>query len=160
MVDSHDEQMHKEIAQKEKQSVDTFSYNPPPLFPQWVVKQKLDNQFSRFLEVFKKLQINILFAEALEQMLSYMKFMKEILSKKRSLAKFEMVGFIEECSAIIKKKLPSKLKDLGSFTIPCTIGNQFFGRVLCDLGASINLMPFSIYKRLGLVEAKPTNVTL
>ena len=89
-----------------------------------------------------------------------MKFMKEILSKKRRFDDFETVALIEESSAIIQKKLPPKLKDLGSFTISCTIGNQFLGRALCDLGASINLMPLSIYRRLSWIEAKPTNVTL
>ena len=57
-------------------------------------------------------------------------------------------------------KLPQKLKDPGSFTIPCTIGNSIFERALCDLGASINLMPLSIFKRLGLGEARPTTVIL
>lgn len=72
--------------------------------------------------MFKKLHINIPFAEALEQMPSYVKFMKEILSKKRKLGDYEMVALTEECSAVLQKKLPPKLKDLGSFTIPCTIG--------------------------------------
>ena len=56
--------------------------------------------------------------------------------------------------------MPHKLKDLGSFTIPCKIGNSIFERALCDLGASINLMPLSIFRRLGLGEAKPTTVIL
>ena len=73
---------------------------------------------------------------------------------------YETVALTEECSAILQNKLPPKLKDLGSFTIPCTIGDQFIGKALCDLGASINLMPLSIYKKLGLNEAKPTSVTL
>lgn len=89
----------------------------------------------------------------------YVKFMKEILFKKKRLGYFETVALTKECSTIIQKKLPPKLKDLGSFTILCTIGNQFFGKALCDLGASINLMLLSIYRRLRLMEAKP-NVTL
>ena len=112
------------------------------------------------MDVFKKLHINIPFADALEQMPSYVKFMKGILSQKRRLADFETVNLIEECSAILQRKLPHKLKDPGSFTIPCTIGNAIFERALCDLGASINLMPLSIFKRLGLGEARPTTVTL
>ena len=76
------------------------------------------------------------------------------------LADFETVNLTEECSAILQRKLPQKLKDPGSFTIPCTIGNAIFERALCDLGASINLMPLSIFKRLGLGEARPTTVTL
>ncbi|PIN26668.1 DNA-directed DNA polymerase [Handroanthus impetiginosus] len=123
-------------------------------------KQKLKKQFLKFLEVFKKLHINNPFAEALEQMPSYVKFMKYILSKKRRLGDYETVALTEECSAIIQNKLPPKLKDPGSFTIPCTIGTHFSGRALCDLGASINLMPYSIYRALGLGEAKPTSITL
>ncbi|XP_022863492.1 uncharacterized protein LOC111383608 [Olea europaea var. sylvestris] len=66
----------------------------------------------------------------------------------------------QECSAILQKKLPQKRKDPGSFTIPCTIGSSSFDKGLCDLGASINLMPLSIFKKLGLGEVKPTTVTL
>ncbi|XP_062089006.1 uncharacterized protein LOC133795570 [Humulus lupulus] len=98
--------------------------------------------------------------EALEQMPSYVKFMKDILSKKRKMEDFETVALTEECSAILQKKLPPKLRDLGSFTIPCTIGRIEGINALCDLGASINLMPLSVFKRLQLGEAKPTIVTL
>ncbi|KAI3461988.1 hypothetical protein Pfo_018651 [Paulownia fortunei] len=142
-----------------------FPDNPPPYvppipFPQRFQKQKLDKQFPKFLDVFKKLHINIPFADALEQMPSYIKFMKEIISNKRKLEEYEMVALTEECSAILRKKLPPKLKDPGSFTIPCTIGNSFFDKSLCDLGASINLIPLSVYRKLGLGEAKPTTVSL
>ena len=112
------------------------------------------------MEVFKKLHINIPFVDALEQMPSYVKFMKDILSQKRRPADFETVNLTEECSAILQRKLPQNLKDPGSFTIPCTIRNAIFERALCDLGASINLMPLSIFKRSGLGEARPTTVTL
>ena len=134
--------------------------NPPIPYPQRLKKHKLDKQFTKFMEVFKKLHINIPFADALEQMPSYVKFMKDILSQKRRLADSEIVNLTEECSAILQRKLPQKLKDTGCFTIPCTIGNAIFERALCNLGASINLMPLSIFKRLGLGEARPTTVTL
>ena len=129
-------------------------------YPQRLKKNKLDKQFVKFMEVFKKLHINIMFADALEQMPSYVKFMKDILPKKRRLSDFETMNLTEECSVILQRKLPQKIKDPGSFTIPCTIGNSIFKRVLCDLGASINLMPLSIFTRLGLGEACPTTVTL
>ena len=108
----------------------------------------MDKQFALFLKVFKKLHINIPFAEALEEMPSYVKFMKDILSRKRRLGDYETVALSEECSAIIQRKLPPKLKDPRSFTIPCIIGEHNFGKALCDLGASVNLMPFSIYRKL------------
>ena len=72
---------------------------------------------------------------------NYIKFMKEVMSKKRKLEEYEMVKLTEECNAILQRKLPQKLKDLGSFTISCTIGSYSFVRVLCYLGVSVNLMP-------------------
>ena len=143
----------------------SFPDNPPPYvpsvpYPQRLVKENLNKQFKKFLEVFKKLHINIPFADTLAQMPSYAKFMKDILSNKRKLEEFETVALTEECSAILQKKLPPKLKDPGSFYIPCTIGQCNFERALCDLGASVNLMPLSVYRKLGLGEVKPTTVSL
>ncbi|XP_062080137.1 uncharacterized protein LOC133784885 [Humulus lupulus] len=80
--------------------------------------------------------------------------------EKRKMEDYETVALTEECSAILQRKLPQKLRDPGSFTIPCTIGNFECKHALCDLGANINLMPLSVFKRLGLGEAKPTTVTL
>ncbi|XP_027348041.1 uncharacterized protein LOC113859473 [Abrus precatorius] len=91
---------------------------------------------------------------------SYAKFMKELLSKKRKLENDKTVPLTEECSAILQRKLPQKLKDPGSFSIPCSIGNCTIGKALCDLGASINLMPLAIMKKLGIEEVKPTSITL
>ena len=143
-----------------KDQLATTEPTAPISYPQRLKNYKLDKQFAKFMEVFKKLHINIPFVDVLEQMLSYVKFMKDILSKKRRFSDFEIVNLIEECSAILQGKLPQKLKDPGSFTIPCTIRNSIFERALCDLGASINLMPLSIFRRLGLSEARPTTVTL
>ena len=93
-------------------------------------------------------------------MSGYVKFMKDVLSKKRKLGDYETIALSEECSAILQKMLSPKLKDPGSFIIPCAIRNAVFERALCDLGASINLMPWSIFKKLKLGEARPTIVTL
>ncbi|KAL5571985.1 hypothetical protein UlMin_021582 [Ulmus minor] len=136
------------------------THKPPPPFPQRFQKQQQDQQFRRFLDVLKQLHINIPLVEALEQMPNYVKFMKDILTKKRRFGEFETVALTRECSAVLQNKLPPKLQDPGSFTIPCSIGNQYFGKALCDLGASINLMPMSIFKKLGIEEARPTIVSL
>ena len=98
-------------------------------YPQRLRKNRLDNQFSKLMEIFKKLHINIPFFKALEQMSVYVKFMKDTLSKKRKLGDYETVALFEECSAILQKKLPPKLKDPGSFTIPCAIGNSCFKKL-------------------------------
>ncbi|CAJ2639773.1 unnamed protein product [Trifolium pratense] len=117
-------------------------------------------QFKKFMKMLNDLQINIPFAEVLEQMPVYAKFMKELLTKKRKPLDDDTVDMTEECSAIIQKKLPQKKKDPGSFTIPCSIGNISVGRALCDLGASINLMPLSMMKKIPGAVAKPTKMQL
>ena len=145
-----------------KVEVKLSSVEKKPIVPylQRLRKNRLDNQFGKFMEIFKMLHINNPFTEALEQMPGYVKFMKDILSKKRKLGDYETMALSEACSAILQKKLPPKLKDRGSFTIPCAIGNSLFEKALCDLGAIINLMVWSIFKKLKLGEARPTIVTL
>ena len=86
--------------------------------------------------------------------------MKKILAKKRKLKEHETIKLNKECNAILYNKLPPKLEDPGSFSIPCIIGNLKFDNILCDLGASINLMPLSIFRALGLGELKQTTVLL
>ncbi|XP_071918787.1 uncharacterized protein [Coffea arabica] len=85
---------------------------------------------------------------------SYAKFLKEIMAKKRKLVDSETIALTEECSAIIQNKLPPKLKDPGSFTVPCTIDNVEFSKALCDLGASVSLIPLIVARQLGLKELK------
>ncbi|KAJ9547181.1 LOW QUALITY PROTEIN: hypothetical protein OSB04_019724 [Centaurea solstitialis] len=126
-------------------------------FPCRLKNKNMDKQFKKFLYIFKQLHINIPLVEALEQMPNYVKFLKDILSKKRKLTEFENVALTQECSALL---IPSKLKDLGSFTILCSIGGQEVGLALCDLGASINLMPLFVFNKLGIGEVRPTPVTL
>jgi len=119
-----------------------------------------DPQFVKFLELLKQLKINVPFVEAIAQMPKYAKFLKEILGNKRKLTEFETIDLNEECSSIVLKKLHPKLKYLGSFTISCTIKNYHFEKALCDLGASINLMPFSVFRKLGMKETKSTTISL
>ncbi|XP_022897630.1 uncharacterized protein LOC111411322 [Olea europaea var. sylvestris] len=95
-----------------------------------------------------------------QRLKNYTKFLKDILMNKCKLEEHETVMLTEECSARIQKKLPQKLKDSGSFIIPCTIGEFYLIKALCDLGASINLMSLSIFRKLGLGEPKPTTITL
>ncbi|XP_020258775.1 uncharacterized protein LOC109835201 [Asparagus officinalis] len=170
-VDGHHEEKNKNVIDvdnetqtQEEEKVEKYvapaPYKPPLPFPQRLAKAKLEKQFGKFLEILKKLHINIPFTEAISQMPSYAKFLKEILSKKKKLEEYETVALTEECSAIIQNKLPPKLKDPGSFSIPCVIGNVSINRALCDLGASVSLMPMSICKKLGIGDLKPTTISL
>ncbi|XP_016745114.1 uncharacterized protein [Gossypium hirsutum] len=98
--------------------------------------------------------------ELLEKMPKYAKFLREVMSRQRIVGRREQIILNKECSAVVSRKVPPKLKDPNSFTIPAEIGGVSFGKALCDLGASINLMPLSIYKRFGLGELKEMEVTL
>ena len=129
-------------------------------FPQRLQKSKIEEQFARFLKTLQKLEISMPFTEVVTQMPLYVKFLKEILSKKRRIAEEGVVNLTTTCSAVIKKILPEKMKDPGSFTIPCVIGEFEFQKALCDSGASINLMSLSVAKKLSLGEITPTTVTL
>nr|XP_009760678.1 PREDICTED: uncharacterized protein LOC104213002 [Nicotiana sylvestris] len=86
--------------------------------------------------------------------------LKEILSNKRKLEEVSVVKLTEKYSAILQNKLPQKLGDPGSFTIPCTVGGTHFEKALCDSGASINLMPLSIFRKVELGEMKDIGVSL
>jgi len=133
---------------------------PPLPFPQRFAKAKLDSQFGKFLDMLKKLHVNVPFLDALSQMPLYAKFLKEILSRKRKIDEHETVALEDECSVVVLNQLPAKLKDRGSFSIPCVIGNVSIDRALCDLVSSVNLMLYSIFKRLGLGELRPTCISL
>ncbi|XP_015970270.1 uncharacterized protein LOC107493727 [Arachis duranensis] len=135
-------------------------YIPKLPYPQRLHKEARDQQFPKFLEIFRKLKINIPLVEALEQMPLYVKFLKELITKKRSWQEKKIVLLTQECSDIIQKGLPPKLKDPGSFLIPCTIGNMAIDKSLCDLGANINLMPLAMMKKLMIEEVKPTRMLL
>ncbi|XP_058763941.1 uncharacterized protein LOC131637360 [Vicia villosa] len=107
-----------------------------------------------------QLQINIPFAEALEHMPKYAKFLKDILTKKKRYPDNETIMLDAQCSAIIQRTLPRKETDLGRVILPVTIGGTYIGNGLIDLGSSINLIPLSIIKRLGNIEMKSTRMTL
>ncbi|XP_070039606.1 uncharacterized protein [Nicotiana tomentosiformis] len=104
------------------------------------------------------LSINVPLVEALEQMLGYAMFMKDLMTKKLSM-NFETIKVTHQVSAIVNSMAP-KLEDPGTFTIPCTIGSAEFAKILCDPGASINLIPYSIFKTLGIRKPRPTSMRL
>ncbi|GJU36743.1 reverse transcriptase domain-containing protein [Tanacetum coccineum] len=110
--------------------------------------------------MFKKIHFNISFSEALAHMPKFAKMVKDLLTNKEKLLEIANTPVNENCSAVILKKLPKKLGDTGRFLIPC----EFYGLESCmalaDLGASINLMPLSVWKTLSLPELSTTRMTL
>ena len=98
--------------------------------------------------------------EALEQMPNYAKFLKDILTKKRRFGEFETVALTQECSRMLQSKIPQKMKDPGSFIITISVGETRKEKAVLDLRVSINLMPYALFKDLGLEGLKPTTMEL
>ncbi|GJR27720.1 reverse transcriptase domain-containing protein [Tanacetum coccineum] len=122
-------------------------------------KEKDDVQIHKFWQMFKQLHINITLADALILIPKYQKMLKSLLSNKEKLIELANTPVSENCSAVILKKLPEKLGDPGKFLIPCGF-SELKCKALADLGASINLMPLSVWKELGLPELISTQMTL
>lgn len=126
------------------------------------VPSKKDNtrNYARFLDIFSRLQINIPFSKALEQMSTYAKFMKEILIKKMRYTDQETINLNATCRSIIQRTLPQKETDPGRVILPVTIGIVYIGKAFIDLGSNINLILLSVVQRLSNIEMKLTNMTL
>jgi hypothetical protein len=111
------------------------------------------------MEVTQKLYVNIPLLDAI-QVPTYAKYIRDILNKKRPLPTTEVIKLTEECSAAILNKSPEKKKDLGCPTIDCSIGDQHFNNVLCDLGASVSVMPTTVFYKLKISTLEPTSMCL
>ncbi|XP_070022351.1 uncharacterized protein [Nicotiana sylvestris] len=98
--------------------------------------------------------------EAEKEIPGYEKVMKDLMSRKFDFQDLAIVTLTQTCSVVVTRPIAEKLSDPVSFIIPCTIGNFAFAKALCDLGASINLMPLAIYKRLGIGRVRPTSMLL
>nr|GEW47809.1 reverse transcriptase domain-containing protein [Tanacetum cinerariifolium] len=138
-----------------------FTPNIP--YPSWMYKQKQQDknaiQIHKFWQTFKQLHINITLADALILIPKYQKMLKALLSHKEKLLELVNTPLNENCSAVILKKLPEKLGDPEKFLISCGF-SELKCKALADLGASINLMPLSVWKKLVLPELISTRITL
>ncbi|GJX91590.1 hypothetical protein Tco_0344916 [Tanacetum coccineum] len=142
------------------ESVVTTKPKPTIPHPSRVNKQKLrekdDKLALKFLEIFRKLHFELSFADALLHMPKFFTMFKCLLNNKEKLFDLATTPVNENCSTVILKKLPEKLGDPGKFLIPCDFSELDECLALADLGASINLMPLSIWKKLSLPELTPT----
>ncbi|GJX16558.1 reverse transcriptase domain-containing protein [Tanacetum coccineum] len=140
--------------------------NPKPSIPypsrlnNQKLREKANNQMLKFLQIFQRLHFDLSFADALLHMPKFASTFKSLLSNKEKL--FELANTLvnENCSAVLLKRLPEKLGDPDKFLIPCDFPELNECLALADLGASINLMPLSVWKKLSLLELTPTRMTL
>jgi hypothetical protein len=133
-----------------------------PPFPMSSSRSKKKDKEKEILEVFKKVELNIPLFDAIKQIPKYAKFLKELCTTKRAfkLKGHETVSIGEVVSAVVLKNMPLKQKDPGAFTILCVIGNASFKRALCDLGASISVMPKHVYDSLSLEPLNKTSIVI
>ena len=134
-------------------------HTPPP-FPQTLHGKKGIRNASYILEVLRQVKVNIPLLNMIKQVLTYAKFLKDLCTIKRGLNVSKKAFLTEQVSSIIQCKSPVKYKDPGYLTISVMIGETCVEKALLDLGASVNLLPYSIYKQLGLGELKLTSITL
>ncbi|GJW96254.1 reverse transcriptase domain-containing protein [Tanacetum coccineum] len=139
--------------------------NKPTLpYPSRVNKKKLSEKYdklaSKFVEIFRELHFELSFADALLHMPKFATMFKSLLNNKEKLFDLATTSVNENCSTVILKKLPEKLGDPGKFLISCNFPELGECLALADLGASINLMPLSIWEKLSLPELTPTQMIL
>ncbi|GJR09575.1 reverse transcriptase domain-containing protein [Tanacetum coccineum] len=132
----------------------------PSRLNQEKLREKSNAQMMKFLEIFQKIHFDISFADALLYMPKFASMFKSLISNKEKLFELSSTPLNENCSVVLLKKLPEKLGDPGKFLIPCDFPGMVECSALADLGASINLMPLSVWKRLSLPELTTTRMTL
>ncbi|XP_074342692.1 uncharacterized protein LOC141680335 [Apium graveolens] len=135
-------------------------FRPKAPFPQRLISKKLFAQLDKILEVFKQVKINIPLLDAIQQIPSYAKCLKDLCTHKRTTYVSKKAFLTSHVSSILSNQIPVKYKDPGCPTISSVIGNTFIDKALLDLGANVNLLPLSVYQALGLGELKNTNITL
>ena len=162
-VPTIDEETEKEKEAEPERIIireDLMKKNMPSPFPQALRgKKKITNQ-TEIWEVLRLVKVNIPLLDMIKQVPTYAKFLKDLCTVRRGLGIEKKAFLIEQVSAIIQSKTPVKYKDPGSPTISINIGRTCIDKALLDLRASVNLLPYSVYKQMGLGELKPTNITL
>ena len=139
---------------------DMMKKNTPLPFPQALKEKKKAKTQTEILEVLRQVKVNIPLLDIIKQVPTYAKFLKDLCTVKRGLNINKKAFLIEQVNAIIQCKTLVKYKDQGYLTILVNIGGTCVEKALLDLGASVNLLPYSIYKKLGLGELKPITITL
>ncbi|GJR11066.1 reverse transcriptase domain-containing protein [Tanacetum coccineum] len=121
-------------------------------------QRKIEARCQVFRTLIKEVRINVPLVDVLAGMPNYGKFLKDLVSNKSKMKQISAAFLTKECSAILQNKIPPKHGDPRSFLIPCKLANSDEYLALADLGASINLMPYSLYAALSGTTLKPTKM--
>ena len=138
------------------------SEKPPAPFPEALKDTRRPENDNEIFETFSKCEVNIPLLKLIKSIPRYARFLKELCKVKRNqkLKGKQKVSVSERVSAILQKQLPTKCEDPGMFTIPIVIGDSKFDKVMLDLGASINVIPSSIYESLALGPLLKTGIVI
>ena len=136
------------------------SFTPTPPFPQRLKPQENKGKTPEIFEILKQVKINIPLIDIIKVVPGVTQFVKDLCTRKRKLNVRKQAYIVASASSFIQSDIPLKYKDPGCPTISCHIGNFKIEKALLDLGASVNLLPYSVYKQLGLGELKTTRVIL
>ncbi|XP_073153605.1 uncharacterized protein [Henckelia pumila] len=155
----------KEATQGDTQKGNFLSlseYKLVALFSLALKESRKDERIKKLYDTFRKCEVNIPLLDVIKQVPRYTKFLKELCTakRKRKLKGCQKVELGENVSVVIQRKLPAKCKDPCMFFIPCTIGNVSLENVMLDLGASINVMSYSIYASLKLGHLNKTGMVI
>nr|GEX18856.1 reverse transcriptase domain-containing protein [Tanacetum cinerariifolium] len=119
----------------------------------------MEAQYGKLLDMIRAVRINVPLIDVLAGMPNYVKFLKELVNNKNQIEKISVAFLSDESFAILRNKVPPKLRDLESFLIPCNF-KTLSCNALADLGASVNLIPYSLYAKLSLETLKPTKTSV
>ena len=133
----------------EEPEQDKATHIPPAPYPHRLRVPKKVNNHSEIYELFKQVKLNIPLLDAIKQIPSYAKFLKDLCTVKRKLGVSKEAFMTKQSTSLIRNNFPPKYKDPGSPTISIVVGNSKLGHALVDLGASVNLLPYSVYVDLG-----------
>ncbi|GJV93274.1 reverse transcriptase domain-containing protein [Tanacetum coccineum] len=166
--DDSDDEVDEAKKEVEPSSSKQTKSDPPPLkayepkisYPQRLRKEKIEGRYAKFIDLIKEVRINVPLVDVLAGMPNYGKFLKDLVRNKIKMEQISDSFLNEKCFVIVQNKLPPKLGSLGSFLIPCTIVGSVEYLALADLGASINLMPYSLYASLSGNTLKPTRMSI
>nr|CAN76511.1 hypothetical protein VITISV_022253 [Vitis vinifera] len=147
------------IPEKELMKEEMLKKSTSPPFPQALHGKKGIRNAAEILEVLRQMKVNIPLLDMIKQVPTYAKFLKDLCTIKRGLTVNKKAFLTEQVSAILQCKSPLKYKDPGSPTISVMIGGKVVEKALLDLGASVNLLPYSVYKN-GLMQLTFGNMTL
>ncbi len=160
-----DRNLAQEITQEKTEKDEQVRPKPSlpkiqPPFPERFIQCRRGKEDKEILETFRNVEINIPLLDAIKQIPRYAKFLKKLCTNKRKLIGNERVNVGENVSAVLQQKMSAKCNDRGMFAIPCKIGHLRIKKAMCDLGASINVMSYSVYESLNAGFLTKTGVII